>query len=143
MRRARNAADRLARPPLGLLRQVPDGGVGGLSDDRALLRRRPRRRACRSSVDLPGAVRPDEPDDVAGGDDQVETGEQDAGAVAGGQAGGLQGRAHQVTTLPARCRLISRSRAVGVELLERGPVPLLAAASYVGLSGTAKPCAAG
>ena len=34
---------------------------------------------------LAGAVRPDEADDVAGGEHEVETGEQDAGAVAGGR----------------------------------------------------------
>ena len=43
---------------------------------------------------LARAVRPDQPDDVAGGEDEVEPGEQDAGAVTGGQAGGLQGGAH-------------------------------------------------
>ena len=45
----------------------------------------------RSSVDLPAPFAPTSPTDVAGGDDQVETGEQDAGAVAGGEAGGLEG----------------------------------------------------
>ena len=43
---------------------------------------------------LAGAVRPDEADDVAGGEHEVETGEQDAGAVAGGEAGGLDGGTH-------------------------------------------------
>ena len=90
VRRARNAAHGLAGPPLGLLRQVPDGGVrradarplpssGAVSPGEEAQQRR-----------LAGAVRPDQPDDVAGGDDEVEPGEQGAGAVTGGQAGGLQ-----------------------------------------------------
>src|SRR4051812_18731948 len=40
---------------------------------------------------LARAVDPDEPDDVAGRDDEIEVGEQDAGAVPGGQAAGDQG----------------------------------------------------
>ena len=43
---------------------------------------------------LAGTVRPDETDDVTRGDDEIESGEQHAGAVAGGEIGGLQGRAH-------------------------------------------------
>ena len=43
---------------------------------------------------LAGAVDADQADDVTGGDDEVEAGEQDAGAVAGGQAAGDEGGAH-------------------------------------------------
>ena len=99
VRRAEERRHRLAGPPLGLLRQVADGG-----------RRRAERRPCpasgassparmRSSVDLPGAVRPDQADDVAGRDHEVEAGEQDAVAVPGGKILGDQSCAHEVTRL--------------------------------------------
>ncbi len=95
VRRARNSPDRLARPALRLLRQVADGRRGRAERDRALL-----------AWDQPGedtqqrglarAVGPDQPDHVAGRDDQVEVGEEEAVTVAGGEVLGDQRGAHQV-----------------------------------------------
>ena len=56
----------------------------------------------RSSVDLPGAVGADETDDVAGGDDEVEAGEQLAIAEPGPHVLGLDGCGHAVILLARR-----------------------------------------
>ena len=82
----------LAGPPVGLLREVPDRRGRRADADRALLRDGlPGEEAQQRG--LARAVRPDQPDDVARGEHEVEPGEQDAGAVTGGEAGGLQGGA--------------------------------------------------
>ena len=78
---------RLARAPLRLLRQVADGGRHRGPYDLAALRSRqaghdPQQRG------LARAVRADQTDHVTRGDDEVETGEQRAVAVPGGEAAG-------------------------------------------------------
>ena len=83
----------LAGPTLGFLGQVPDRGGRRAQRDRALLGlelggQQPQEGG------LAGAVGPDEADDVARADDEVEPREEGPGAVAGGEVGGLQGRAH-------------------------------------------------
>ena len=89
----------LAGAPVGFLRQVPDRGRRRADGHRALLRSGlPGEDAQQRR--LAGAVRPHEADDVTRGEHEVETGEQDAGAVSGGQAGGLDGGTHLQRTVP-------------------------------------------
>ena len=93
VRRARNAATVSPGRRSGSCGRCPTVAVGGLTATAPSLGRRlpgedPQQRG------LARAVRPDQPDDVARGEHEVEAGEQDAGAVAGGEAGGLEGGAH-------------------------------------------------
>ena len=91
--------DGLARAPVGLLRQMADRGRRRADGDRALLRSDlPREDAQQRG--LARAVRPHEADDVTRGEHEVETGEQDAGAVARRKARGLDGGTHLVRTVP-------------------------------------------
>ena len=94
--------DGLARAPLGLLRQVADVGRARAQLDRAVLGtlQAGEHRAAASTCPRRSA---DQADDVAGGDDQVETGEQRAVAVPGGERAGDQGCAHSVNGTRPGC----------------------------------------
>ena len=85
--------DRLAGAALGLLREVPDRGAGRVEDDRAGVGLGLAGQHAQQGR-LAGAVGPDEPDDVAGRDDEVEAGEQGALGVAGREAAGDEGGGH-------------------------------------------------
>ncbi len=93
--------DRLPRPPLVLLRQVAERGGRWADDDGAGLGRDLAGQRAQQGG-LAGAVHPDQTDDVSGGDDEVEAGEEDAGAVSGRQATGDEGGAHGLR-VPSRC----------------------------------------
>lgn len=85
---------RLAVAALGLLREVADGGGGRGEPQLALLR------AVESGEQpeqggFSGAVDSDETDHVTGGDDEVESGEERAVAVSGGEVLGDEGGSHQ------------------------------------------------
>ena len=90
---AQVVADGLTGAPVGFLGQVPDGRRSRVHLDRAGLR------GDQPGQDLQqgGLTRPvgaDQPDDVTGGDDQLEVGEEGAVAVAGGQVAGDDGCGH-------------------------------------------------
>ena len=93
--------DGLPRPPLVLLRQVAERGRRRAGDDGAGLRRELAGQRAQQGG-LAGAVHADQTDDVTGGDDQVEAGEQDAGAVSGRQTAGDEGCAHG-SRVASRC----------------------------------------
>ncbi len=98
VRRARKPAHGLALDALGLLGEVAGRGVRRGQPHRPRLRPAdPGEQAQQGR--LAGAVRPHQPHDIARRDDEIEAGEQRAGANAGGQPGGLQRRAH-ARTLP-------------------------------------------
>ncbi|CAL9628649.1 hypothetical protein SUDANB21_06041 [Streptomyces sp. enrichment culture] len=98
----------LAGPPLRLLREMADGGGGRGEAQLALLGRgEPGEQAQQRG--LAGAVGPDEADHVAGRDDEVESGEQGAVAVSGGEVLGDEGGSHQTadpraSAVPRRLR---------------------------------------
>ncbi len=85
--------DGLARAALRLLREVPDVGGRRAEPERAALRGvQPGHQPQQGR--LARAVGPDQADDVAGGDDQVEPGEEGAVAVAGAQVFDYESGAH-------------------------------------------------
>ena len=84
---------RLPRTPLVLLRQVAEAGRRRTDHDAARLRRDvPGQRAQQRG--LARAVDAHEPHHVAGRDDEIQTGEQHAGAMTGRQSAGDEGGAH-------------------------------------------------
>ena len=83
----------------GLLRQVPDAGRRRRHRDGALVGRRQTGQQAQQGR-LPGAVDADETDDVPGGDDEVEAGEQHPGAVRGGEVPRDQGGTHDDRPYP-------------------------------------------
>ena len=79
--------------------RCPTVAVGGDDRDGALVgRRQPGEQAQQRR--LPGAVDADETDDVPGGDDEVEAGEQHPGAVRGGEVPRDQGGTHDDRPYP-------------------------------------------
>ncbi len=65
---------------------------------------------------LAGAVGPDQPDHVTGGDDQVEAGEQRPICVAGGEVTGEQGGGHR-GSLPGGPTVAHGFRSDGADVL--------------------------
>ncbi len=85
---------RLALDPVGFLREVADGRIGRAERDGALDVRVPDPCDRREQRRLPGAVRADQADHVAGRDGQVEIGEERALAPGCGEAGDTQCCSH-------------------------------------------------
>lgn len=84
----------LAVAPLGLLREVADGGGGRGEPQLALLRAVEAGEQAEQGR-FSGAVDSDETDHVSRGDDEVESGEECAVAVSGGEVLGDEGGSHQ------------------------------------------------